>query len=222
MIFYANSLKIYSTPPIAPPLYYKFFTLLSGLDGTADAILKSQESGREMLRRFSQRSPSRGRAVPEKRLARRLAAILVADVAGYSRLVGIDEEGTISRLRVLRRELIDPALAEHGGRLVKTMGDGLLVEFPSVVEAVRAALEVQRGMTTGNTDLPADRRIELRVGIHLGDVMIEGDDLLGDGVNVAARLEGIAEPGGIVDYLIAALREDEPPPSGRPWSAAET
>jgi class 3 adenylate cyclase len=135
--------------------------------------------------------------VEEQRVQRRLAAIFAADVAGYSRLTGADEEGTIARLRELRRELIDPAIAEHRGRIVKTTGDGILIEFASVVDAVRCAVEVQRGMATCNTDVPADRRIEFRVGIHLGDVVVEGDDLLGDGVNVAARLEAIAEPGTV-------------------------
>jgi TolB-like protein/Tfp pilus assembly protein PilF len=118
-------------------------------------------------------------------------------VVGYSRLTGVDEEGTIARLSALRRELIDPTIASHGGRIVKTTGDGILIEFASVVEAVRCAVEVQRGMATRNADVLAERRIEFRVGIHLGDVVVEGDDLLGDGVNVAARLEGIAEPGAI-------------------------
>jgi adenylate cyclase len=135
--------------------------------------------------------------VGEQRVQRRLAAILAADVAGYSRLTGADEEGTITRLRALRRELIDPTVASHGGRIVKTTGDGILIEFASVVDAVRCAVEVQRGMTTRDADMPADQRIEFRVGIHLGDVVVDGDDLLGDGVNVAARLEGIAEPGAI-------------------------
>ena len=127
------------------------------------------------------------------RVQRRLAA----DVAGYSRLTGADEEGTIVRLRALRRELIDPAITEHRGRIVKTTGDGILIEFASAVDAVRSAIEVQRGMAARNADVPAGQRIEFRVGIHVGDVVIEGDDLLGDGVNVAARLEGIAEPGAI-------------------------
>jgi adenylate cyclase len=128
---------------------------------------------------------------------RRLAAILAADVAGYSRLIGEGEEGTIARLRALRRELIDPAIAVHRGRIVKTTGDGILIEFPSVVDAVRCAGEVQREMTAKDANQPHDKRIAFRVGIHLGDVVVEGDDLLGDGVNVAARLEGIAEPGGL-------------------------
>jgi adenylate cyclase len=135
--------------------------------------------------------------VEEQRVQRRLAAILAADVAGYSRLTGVDEEGTIARLRALRRELIDPAIAEHRGRIVKTTGDGILIEFASVVDAVRCAVEVQEGMATRNDGEPANRRIEFRVGIHLGDVVVDGDDLLGDGVNVAARLETAAEPGGV-------------------------
>jgi TolB-like protein/class 3 adenylate cyclase len=135
--------------------------------------------------------------VEGERVQRRLAAILAADVAGYSRLTGADEEGTIARLRALRRELIDPAIAEHRGRIVKTTGDGLLIEFASVVDAVRCAVEVQREMTTRSTDVPTDQRIEFRVGIHVGDVVVDGDDLLGDGINVAARLEGVAEPGGV-------------------------
>jgi adenylate cyclase len=129
--------------------------------------------------------------------ARRLAAILAADVAGYSRLIGADEEGTLERLRALRRETIDPAVGDHHGRIVKTTGDGLLIEFASVVDSVRSAIAVQRGMARRNTEVSPEKRIEFRIGINLGDVVAEGDDLLGDGVNVAARLEGIAEPGGI-------------------------
>src|SRR6266699_2483919 len=128
---------------------------------------------------------------------RKLAAILAADVAGYSRLTGIDEEGTLKRLRKLRRELINPAVSLHRGRIVKTTGDGILIEFSSVVDAVRCALDIQRGMDGRNSGFPAEQRIEFRVGINLGDVVVEGEDLLGDGVNVAARLEGISEPGGI-------------------------
>jgi adenylate cyclase len=128
---------------------------------------------------------------------RRLAAILAADVAGYSRLMGADEEGTLERLKALRRELVDPKIAEHHGRIVKTTGDGVLVEFASVVDAVRCAVEVQQAMPERNTDVAPDHRIELRIGINLGDVIVEGDDLYGGGVNVAARLEALAEPGGI-------------------------
>jgi len=135
--------------------------------------------------------------VEEQRVQRRLAAILAADVAGYSRLTGVDEEGTIARLRALRRELIDPTIDAHRGRIVKTTGDGMLIEFASVVDAVRCAVELQQGMASSNSDLPSDKRIDFRMGIHLGDIVVEGDDLLGDGVNVAARLEGMAEAGAI-------------------------
>jgi TolB-like protein/class 3 adenylate cyclase len=128
---------------------------------------------------------------------RRLAAILAADVAGYSRLMGTDEEGTLERLKAHRRQLIDPKIAEHRGRIVKTTGDGLLAEFQSVVDAVRCAAEVQRGMLDREPDVPDERRIRFRIGINLGDVIAEGDDIFGDGVNVAARLEALAEPGGI-------------------------
>jgi adenylate cyclase len=128
---------------------------------------------------------------------RRLAAILAADVAGYSRLMGADEEGTLERLRALRRELVDPKIAEHHGRIVKTTGDGLLVEFASVVDAVRCAVEVQQAMPERNTGVTADNRIELRIGINLGDVIVEGDDLYGDGVNIAARIEALADAGGV-------------------------
>ncbi|MBT7760215.1 MAG: guanylyl cyclase, partial [Rhodospirillaceae bacterium] len=128
---------------------------------------------------------------------RRLAAIVEADVAGYSRLVGLDEEGTIARLRAHRAELIDPKVSEHGGRIVKTMGDGLLLEFHSVVNAARCAIAIQAGMAARNAGLNDDHRIEFRIGINLGDVVVDGDDIYGDGVNVAARLEALAEPGGI-------------------------
>ena len=129
---------------------------------------------------------------------RRLTTIFAADAAGYSRLVGADEEGTLERLRAIRKELIDPVIAAHRGRIVKTTGDGVLVEFASVVDAVRSAVEMQRAMADSNAGLAPDKRIEFRVGINLGDVVVEDDgDLMGEGVNVAARLEGIAEPGGI-------------------------
>jgi adenylate cyclase len=128
---------------------------------------------------------------------RRLAAILAADVAGYSRLMGADEEGTLERLKALRRELLDPKIAEHRGRIVKTTGDGLLVEFASVVDAVRCAVEVQQAMPERNTGVAEDNRIELRIGVNLGDVIVEGDDLYGDGVNIAARIETLADAGGV-------------------------
>ena len=129
---------------------------------------------------------------------RKIAAILVADVVGYSRLAGADEDRTLARLRGLRSDLIDPAIAAHRGRIVKRTGDGSLIEFRSVVDAVRCAIEVQQGLIERNAGLPPERRIEFRVGIHLGDVVEESDgDLMGDGVNIAARLEGVAKPGAI-------------------------
>src|SRR5450631_4119080 len=129
---------------------------------------------------------------------RKIAAILVADVVGYSRLAGADEDRTLSRLRGLRSDLIDPAIAAHRGRVVKRTGDGLLAEFRSVVDAVRCAIELQTGMVERNAGLPEDRRIEFRIGVHLGDVVEEADgDLMGEGVNIAARLEGAAKPGAI-------------------------
>ena len=140
----------------------------------------------------------------EARVERRLAAILAVDVAGYSRLMGKDEEGTLAALRAVRRELGDPKIAEHRGRIVKTTGDGLLVEFASVVDAVRCAVEMQREMIA-RTAIPAERRIEFRMGINVGDIIIEDGDIFGDGVNIAARLEALAEPGGIC--LSAAAHE---------------
>ena len=130
--------------------------------------------------------------------SRKLAAILAADVVGFSRLTGSDEEGTLARLRTLWSDLIGPTISVHHGRVVKRTGDGSIIEFRSVVDAVRCAIEVQNGMVERNTGLPPERRIELRVGIHLGDVIEESDgDLMGDGVNIAARLEGICPPNGI-------------------------
>ena len=137
---------------------------------------------------------------------RRLTAILAADVAGYSRLMGADEEGTHERLKAHLRVLVDPKIAEHHGRIVKNTGDGFLAEFPSVVGAVRCAVEVQRGMAERNTAIRPEERIEFRIGINLGDVIAEGEDIYGDGVNVAARLEGLAEPGGIC--VSARVQED--------------
>jgi class 3 adenylate cyclase len=128
---------------------------------------------------------------------RRLAAILAADVAGSCRLIGIDEEGTLAQLRALRKTLFDPKIAEHHGRVVKNTGDGALVEFASVVDAVRCANEIQRSVAEQNIDVPQNKRIEFRIGIHVGDIIIEENDIFGDGVNIAVRLEGIAEPGGI-------------------------
>jgi adenylate cyclase len=128
---------------------------------------------------------------------RKLAAILVADIAGYSRLMGADEAGTLARLKGYRRELIDPKNKQFHGRVVKTTGDGILIEFPSVVDAISCSIEVQQGMRERNANIPPEKRIEFRIGINLGDVIVEGRDLYGDGVNIAARLEGLAEPGGI-------------------------
>jgi len=138
-------------------------------------------------------------------MERRLAAIFTADVAGYSRLVGADEEGTIDRLSAHRRELIEPKIAEHQGRLVKTTGDGVLAEFASPVKAVRCAIDVQHGMAARNVDIPEGSRIEFRIGINLGDVVVDDDDIYGDGVNIAARLENIAEPGSV--FISRAVRD---------------
>jgi TolB-like protein/tetratricopeptide (TPR) repeat protein len=133
--------------------------------------------------------------VSSERVERKLAAILAADVAGYSRLMGVDEAGTLAQLKTHRRELIDPKIAEHRGRVVKTTGDGILIEFPSVVEAVGCAVEMQQGMVDRNADVSEDKRITFRVGVNLGDIIIDGDDIHGDGVNIAARLEAMADPG---------------------------
>jgi TolB-like protein/class 3 adenylate cyclase len=141
-----------------------------------------------------------------ERVERRLTAIFAADVAGYSRLMGLNEAGTLARLRAHRHELIDPKINEHKGRIVKTTGDGILIEFPSVVEAVTCAVAVQRGMAERNAAIPEDQRIVFRVGVNLGDIIIDGDDIHGDGVNIAARLEGIAEPGGI---CVSAIVHDQ-------------
>jgi TolB-like protein/class 3 adenylate cyclase len=149
---------------------------------------------------------SLGISLASKRLDRRLSAVLAADVAGYGRLVSTDEEGTIGQLKAHRALLFDPKLAEHNGRLVKTTGDGLLAEFASVVDAVRCAVDVQRGMATRNAEVIEDKRIEFRIGVHVGDIIIEDNDIFGDGVNVAARLEGLAQPGGIC--VSARVQED--------------
>ena len=132
-----------------------------------------------------------------ERVERRLTAILAADVAGYSRLTSMDEEGTHVRLKEYLRGLVSPKISEHRGHIVKNTGDGMLAEFSSVVDAVRCAIDVQRGMAERNAGLRPERRIEFRIGINVGDVIIDGGDIFGDGVNVAVRLEGIAEPGGI-------------------------
>src|ERR1035437_7759844 len=136
--------------------------------------------------------------MPEDRVDRRLAAIFAGDVAGYSRLMGADEEGTLRQLKGHRKELIDPKITEHRGHIVKTTGDGMLVEFVSVVDAVRCAVDIQRGMVERNTDVPAASCIQFRIGINVGDIISDNNDIYGDGVNVAARLEALAEPGGIM------------------------
>ena len=130
-------------------------------------------------------------------MERRLAAVLAADVAGYSRLMGIDEEGTLAKLKAVRKALVDPTITAHRGRIVKTTGDGMLVEFASAVDAARSAVEIQRGMAGQNDGVPRHTRIEFRIGIHVGDIIFDDNDIFGDGVNIAARLEGIAEPGGV-------------------------
>src|SRR4029077_5274745 len=139
-------------------------------------------------------------------VVRRLAAILAADVAGYSRLIEADEEGTLGRLKALRAGIIGPKITHHTGRIVNTPGGGFLVEFASVVDAVRCAAEMQTALAESNAPLPQDRRIEFRIGVHQGDIVVEDGDIFGDGVNVAARLEGLAEPGGIC--VSARVQED--------------
>src|SRR5215469_17514486 len=129
----------------------------------------------------------------EARVERRLAAIFAGDIAGYSRLMGADEEGTLARLNVDRREFLEPKIADHRGRIVKRTGDGILIEFASAVDAARCAVEIQQGMVGRNASVPEDKRIELRIGIHIGDVIIEDGDIFGDGVNIAARLENLAQ-----------------------------
>lgn len=131
------------------------------------------------------------------RVDRRLAAILAADVVGYSRLMGADEVGTLRALKAHRKELIDPVIAAHRGRIVKTTGDGMLVEFASVIDAVGCAVAVQRAMVSRNAGVPEDNRIVFRIGVNVGDIIIDGEDIFGDGVNVAARLETLCEPGGL-------------------------
>jgi adenylate cyclase len=135
--------------------------------------------------------------LPNERVERRLAAVLAADVAGYSRLIGVDEERTVAQVKAFRKTLVDPAVAAHRGRIVKTTGDGILVEFGSAVDAARCAIEIQREMANRNGGIPPELRIEFRIGIHIGDIIIDDDDIFGDGVNIAARLEGIAKPGGV-------------------------
>src|ERR1700759_3306271 len=130
-------------------------------------------------------------------MERRLAAILAADVVGYSRLMGADEAGTLAALKIIRSDLIEPAIAKHQGRIVKLTGDGILAEFPSVVSGLACAVEMQRRMRERRENMSPDRALEFRIGVHLGDIIVDGDDIYGDGVNIATRIESIAEPGGI-------------------------
>ena len=148
-------------------------------------------------------------------VSRSLVAVVVADVVGYSRLMELDEAGTHERLHRLRDELIDPKIAEHGGRIVKTIGDGPLLEFASATSALRCAVELQREMMVFNAGVPAGDRIEYRIGINLGDIIVDGDDIIGDGVNIAARLEALAKPGGIC--VAAAIFEQVHGNLGSDW-----
>ena len=141
----------------------------------------------------------------EQRVQRRLAAILAADVVGYSRLMREDETGTLAQLKTLRKEVFDPRTAEHNGRIVKTMGDGVLVEFASAVDATECAVKIQRSLARRNEDVPEGHRIELRIGINLGDIVVDGEDIYGDGVNVAARLEGLCDTGEV--YISAVVHD---------------
>src|ERR1700730_7672966 len=143
------------------------------------------------------KSPELGCVVSSEHVERRLTAVLAADVAGYSRLMGRDEEGTLAKLKSFRKALVDTAIAEHRGHIVKTTGDGMLVEFASAVDAARCAILIQRGMAEQNNGVPQELRIEFRIGIHVGDIIIDENDIFGDSVNIAARLEEIAQSGGV-------------------------
>ena len=154
-----------------------------------------------------------------KRVERRLEAVLAADVAGYSRLMGEDEEGTLERLKACRRALIDPKIAEHRGHIVKTTGNGALVEFASAVDAVRCAIEIQRGMASSNVDVPDGKRIEFRIGIHVGDIIIDDNDIFGDGVNIAARLEESRSRAASVFRMTLIVRSGARPKSPMTISA---
>src|SRR5271166_5425680 len=165
-----------------------------------------EKAGAPQLSVVATASPRAEVPMASTRIERRLATIVAADVAGFSRLVAADEESTVTLLKAHRNSLIDPKIAEHGGRIVKTTGDGMLVEFASVVDALRCVVEIQRGMQERNADVPREKRIEFRFGVNVGDVIVDGDDIYGDGVNVAARLEDLAEPGGV---LVAGVVHDQ-------------
>jgi len=147
-----------------------------------------------------------GGTLSGERVERRLAAIFAGDVAGYSRLMGLDEEGTLAALKGHRRAVVDPKIAEHRGRIVKTTGDGILVEFASVVDAVRCAVDIQRQMVERNAQVPPERRIQFRIGLNVGDIIIDDKDIFGDGVNIASRLEALAEPGGSASAAPCEMR----------------
>src|SRR6516225_8015361 len=167
-------------------------------DSARPATPPGQNASRQPNRRGATRANRSWRGtLSGERVERRLAAILAADVAGYSRLMGLDEEGTLAALKGHRRAVVDPKIAEHRGRIVKTTGDGIHVEFASVVDAVRCAVDIQRQMAERNVQVSPERRIEFRVGLNVGDIIIDDKDIYGDGVNIAARLEALAEPGGI-------------------------
>src|SRR5262249_53200754 len=169
----------------------------SRVRASANVLEAAQEVHAAALERCIIPIVEREIALATERVERRLTAILAADVAGYSRLAGLDEEGTHAQLQDHLRSLVDPKIAEHRGNIVKNTGDGLLAEFRSVVDAVRCAVDVQQGMAERNANVPEEKRIEFRIGINVGDVMLDHGDIFGDGVNVAARLEGVAEPGAI-------------------------
>src|SRR6516164_3700225 len=167
-------------------------------DSARPATAPGQNASGQLNRRGATRANRSWRStLSGERVERRLAAILAADVAGYSRLMGLDEEGTLAALKDHRRAVVDPKIVEHRGRIVKTTGDGILVEFASIVDAVRGAVDIQRQMAERNGQVPPERRIEFRIGLNVGDIIIDDKDIYGDGVNIAARLEALAEPGGI-------------------------
>src|SRR5262252_2757285 len=176
-------------------------------DSARPATAPGQNASGQLNRRGATRANRSWRStLSGERVERRLAAILAADVAGYSRLMGLDEEGTLAALKGHRRAVVDHKIAEHRGRIVKTTGDGMLVEFASIVDGVRCAVDIQRQMAERNVQIPPERRIEFRIGLNVGDIIIDDKDIYGDGVNIAARLEALAEPGGI--YVSRIVRDE--------------